>query len=103
MFQATARLKELSIRKVLGASVQSLVSLLSTGNFKTIAISSVCCFPIIYYFSSAWLNNYPLRISLNVWYFLVPVAVVTLIVAITSGFQILKAALTNPVNHLKHE
>jgi len=103
MFQTTSRLKELSIRKVLGASVASLVSLLSVGNFKTIAISSVCCFPVIYLFSSAWLHHYPLKISLNVWHFLVPVAVVTLIVAITSGIQTIKAALTNPVNHLKHE
>lgn len=103
LFEANARIKELSIRKVLGASVTSLVALLSKGYFKLILLSSVVSIPFIYWSAAKWLEKYPVKIELHAWFFFLPLLVVIAVVILASGFQTIKAATSNPVDNLKHE
>lgn len=103
LFETRARAKEVSVRKVLGATVANLVGLLSAGYVRLIALSSVACVPIIYFFSSQWLDNYPIRIPLTIWYFVVPVIALIALVALSAGAQTIKAAVANPVDQLNQE
>ena len=103
LFEASTRVKEISIRKVLGASAASLVVLLSRDNVRLILLAAAISTPLIYYISNEWLSTYPLRIDISMWFFLVPIGTILLIVGITSSFQTIRAAQTNPVDHLKNE
>ncbi len=103
LFETNARLKEISIRKVLGATVANLVALLSRAHLRMVIISSIVSIPLTFFFANQWLAGYPLRIELSLWFFLVPLVVILLLVILTSSFQTIKAANSNPVNHLKNE
>ncbi|HEY5825530.1 MAG TPA: FtsX-like permease family protein [Cyclobacteriaceae bacterium] len=103
LFEANARIKELSIRKVLGASVTSLMALLSKGYFKLIFLSALVSIPLIYWSASKWLEKYPVRAEVNAWYFIFPLVAVIIMVMFASGVQTFKAANSNPVDNLKHE
>jgi putative ABC transport system permease protein len=103
LFEMNTRLKEISIRKVLGASVVGLVVLLSRTNFRLIVISSALAAPLIYYLSKEWLSTYPSRIEFTPWLTFVPLFIVTIVVMLVSGIQTIKAAESNPVDHLKNE
>lgn len=103
LFEANSKLKEISIRKVLGASIANLVSLLIKRHFKTILIAGALSVPIIYVCASNWLNSYPVRIQITLWFFLLPLVLMIALVGLTSGFQITKAASTNPVDYLKND
>lgn len=103
LFEANARLKEISIRKLLGASVTNLLTLLSKNYFRLVAVSSLIALPVIYLAATAWLKDYPVRINVPWIIFLAPIVVIVLLVVITSAFQTIRAAQTNPVDHLKNE
>ncbi len=103
LFEANARLKEISIRKVLGASVLNLVALLSKDNIKMILLSCLLAMPAIYFVSSNWLSTYPVRIKLSPIAFIIPLVILLVVVFFTSIIQTLKASLTNPVDHLRNE
>ena len=103
LFEANARIKEISIRKVLGASAASLVALLSRDNVRLVLIASIISTPLIYYISSEWLSIYPVRIDISPLFFLIPLGTILLVVGVTSSFQTIKAAHTNPVDHLKND
>ena len=103
LFEANARLKEISIRKVLGASGASLVALLSRDNIRLVILSALIAIPLIYVITKEWLSTYPVRIEISYLFFLIPLAVILLMVMLTSSFQTIKAANTNPVDHIKHE
>jgi putative ABC transport system permease protein len=103
LFEANARLKEISIRKVLGASGASLVALLSRDNLRLVILSSVVAMPLIYFSASEWLSRYPVKIEISGLFFLIPMGALLLMVMLTSSFQTIKAANTNPVDHLKNE
>lgn len=102
-FEANSRLKEISIRKVLGASIANLVALLSRNNFLVICISYAVSIPVIYLTSSKWLSSYPVRIEILPLHFIVPFIATVTVVALISIYQTLQAAATNPVDHLKDE
>jgi len=103
LFEANARIKELSIRKVLGASVSSLMALLSKGYFKLILLSAFVSVPVIYWSATKWLESYPVKIEVSVWYFIFPLTTVIVMAILASGVQTFKAANSNPVDNLKHE
>lgn len=103
LFEANTRVKEISIRKVLGASATSLITLLSKDNCKLILISSLIGMPMIYFIASGWLSTYPMRIDISAFFFFIPILIILLVVALVSSVQTLKAARTNPVDHLKNE
>jgi putative ABC transport system permease protein len=103
LFEANIRLKELSIRKVLGASVTNLIRLLAREHIRILVISGCIATPLVYLFASKWLASYPIRIEISPAILLISMLVLVVIVVLTSCFQTIKAANTNPVDHLKHE
>ncbi|MDN3655943.1 ABC transporter permease [Ferruginibacter paludis] len=102
-YTAERRVKEIGIRKVLGASVQSLGSLLSKEFVRLVGISCLLAFPLAWYFMHKWLLDYEYRITISWWMFVLPAVMAMLITIITVSFQAAKAALMNPVKSLRSE
>ncbi|MEJ7646791.1 MAG: ABC transporter permease [Chryseolinea sp.] len=102
-FEASARQKEISIRKVLGASVSSLIGLLSRDNVRLILLSAVIATPLILFIAQKWLSTYPMRIDISPMFIVIPLAILLVLVAFVSSFQTIKAASINPIDHLKNE
>ncbi len=103
VLSAEKRTKEIGIRKVLGASVTGIVSILSTDFLKLIFISLVISMPLAWIATNKWLQNYPYRINLNWWLFASAGLLVILIALFTISFQSIKAAMANPVKSLRSE
>jgi putative ABC transport system permease protein len=103
LFEMNTRLKEISIREVLGASIIGLVFLLSRKNIRLILISFGLAIPLIYYFTMEWLANYPTKIKFTPLLAFIPLFIVALMVTLVSGIQTIKAAGSNPIDHLKNE
>jgi len=103
MFTAQQRMKELGIRKVLGASVAGIASMLSKDFLVLILISLVIASPIAYYFMHVWLQDFAYRINISPWTFLLSGFAAILIALATVSFQAIKAAMANPVNSLRSE
>jgi predicted permease len=102
-FMAVQRTKEVGIRKVLGASVSSIIYLFSKEFMVLIGISFVIAMPAAWYLMTGWLQNFAYRISLSVWVFILAILSSILIAWITVGYKALKAALVNPVKSLRSE
>ncbi|MGC1471336.1 MAG: ABC transporter permease [Psychroserpens sp.] len=102
-FTAEQRRKEISIRKVLGASVAGLVTLLSTDFIKLVAIALVIAFPISYYIMEGWLQDFSYRISIGWQPFAITGVSAVIMALLTVSFQAVRAAIANPVNALKTE
>lgn len=100
---AERKAKEISIRKVLGASVEGIVSLLSMGFLKLVGIACLIGFPCAWWIMHNWLQNYSYRIHVGWWIFLVAGIAAFLIAIITIGFQSVKAAMAAPVKSLRSE
>ncbi|WP_276169086.1 ABC transporter permease [Zobellia alginiliquefaciens] len=95
--------KEIGIRKVLGASVQSVVQLLTKDFVKLVLIAFLIASPIAYYFISRWLENFTYRIEIQWWVFLVSGGFALIITIVTVGIQSLRSAIANPVKSLRTE
>lgn len=102
-FTAEQRIKEIGIRKVLGAGVGNLVTLLSRDFLILVALSTILAFPVAYYFLNQWLQKYPYRDGIQLWYFLVAGALALFTALLTVSFQTVRAALANPTRSLKVE
>lgn len=103
VLSAEKRTKELGIRKVLGASVSNVVSILSADFLKLVLIALVIAIPLSWLAANKWLENYPYRISLSWWLFATGSILVIFIALATVSFQAIKAALQNPVKSLRME
>ena len=103
MFTVEQRTKEIGIRKVLGASVSSLFTLLSKEFFLLIAIAFIIASPVAWWAMHTWLQDFAYRISIALWVFVVAGILTVLIVLITVSFQAIKAAVAKPVNSLRTE
>jgi ABC-type antimicrobial peptide transport system permease subunit len=102
-FMALQRIKEVGIRKVLGATAGNIVYLFSKEFIFLIAIAFVIATPIAWYFMHQWLQDYPFRIELNWWIFMAGGIASIAIALITVSFQAIKAAVANPVKNLRTE
>jgi putative ABC transport system permease protein len=102
-FMAVQKTKEVGIRKVLGASVTSLLQLFSKEFTILIIISFFIAVPVAWYMMHTWLNNFVCRIPLSIWFFLAAIAGSVLIAWLTVGYKAIKAALANPVKSLRTE
>ncbi|MDJ1467863.1 ABC transporter permease [Xanthocytophaga flava] len=97
------RTKEIGVRKVLGASVQQIIVLLSRDFIRLVGISFVLASPIAWWVMSRWLENFAYRTGLSWWIFVVAGIAATGIALLTISYQAVKAALTNPVKALRTE
>ena len=102
-FMAEQRVKEIGVRKVLGATVFNLWRLLSKDFVVLVTISLLIASPIAYYFMHKWLQNYQYRSGLDWWIFALTGVGAILITVLTVSYQSIKAALANPVNSLRSE
>jgi putative ABC transport system permease protein len=102
-YSAERRVKEIGIRKVLGASVPGIAGLLSRDFLILVLLSCTVAFPIAYWAMYNWLSAYQYRITINWWVFAIAGASAVLIALFTVSFQAIKAALANPVKSLRSE
>lgn len=102
-FTTIQRTKEIGVRKVLGASVLSIVSLLSKDFVKLVGIAIVIASPLAWYGMSQWLSDFAYKVSIEWWVFLAAGVLAVSVALLTVSFQSIKAALVNPVKSLKRE
>jgi len=102
-YTAERRIKEIGIRKVLGASVQGVVRLLSKDFIKLVFIAAVIAFPLAWWAMSKWLEDFVYRIDINWKVFIAAGFLVLVIALLTVSFQAIKAAVANPVKSLRTE
>src|SRR6185312_8317619 len=102
-FAAEQKVKEIGIRKVLGASIQHIVGMLSLDFVKMVVIASLIAFPIAWWAMNKWLQAFAYKIALSWWIFAVSGAVALVITLITISYQAIKAALANPIRSLRSE
>lgn len=102
-YTATQRTKEISVRKVLGASMANVISILSIDFVRLVLIAAALSFPVAYFSIQKWLEGYAYRITPSWVQFTLPALIIVLIAAVTVSFQVLKTARKNPAETLKYE
>jgi putative ABC transport system permease protein len=102
-FTAELRIKEISIRKVLGASVKEIFRLLSKDFLKLVVVASIIAFPLAWWGMHKWLEYFAYRINMSWWVFAVAGLIAVIIALGTISFQAIKAAIANPVKSLRTE
>jgi len=102
-FSAEQRIKEIGVRKVLGASVFSLTTLLSKDFLKLVLIAIVIATPLAWWAMSKWLQEFSYRITISWWMFALAGFIAVLIALFTVSFQAIRAAIANPVKSLRTE
>ena len=100
-FMAKRRVKEIGIRKVLGAGVVKIIVLLSKDYIVLVGIAAIIAFPIAWYLMSAWLTDFAYSINIQWWMFALSGFIVLLITSFTVGIQAVKSAMANPTKSLK--
>ena len=102
-FIAEQRTKEIGIRKVLGATVNGIVQLLSKDFIKLVLIAFVIAAPLAWWAMNKWLQDFAYRIDISWWIFLLAIGIALFIALVTISFQAIKAAIANPVKNLRTE
>jgi putative ABC transport system permease protein len=103
LFTTERRIKEIGIRKVLGASVLEIVIILTIDLTKWIILANIIAWPAAYYFMNKWLQGFAYHIVIQLWVFVLSGAFVLVIALMTVSWQAMKAATANPVESLRYE
>jgi putative ABC transport system permease protein len=103
IFVVERKVKEIGIRKVLGASVSGIVGLLSKDFLKLVLIAALIASPLSWFFMDNWLQDFAYRVNIPVWAFVVAGMAALAIALITVGVRAVKAAMVNPVKSLRTE
>jgi putative ABC transport system permease protein len=103
LFTIAKRNKEISIRKVLGATLLQITSLITMDYLKLVLLAAAFALPVAYFLVSSWLGDYAFHVSIGLWFFLLPVVMIMLIALLTVLYQSLRAAIANPVKSLRTE
>jgi len=102
-FAISQRIKEIGIRKVLGADAGNIVGLLSKDFLKLVIVAAVIAFPVAWLMMNKWLEDFAYRINIPWWIFLIAGCIAAFVAFVTISFQALKAARSNPVKSLRTE
>lgn len=102
-YSAERRVKEIGIRKVLGASVQNIAGMLSKDFVRLVLISTLIAWPIAWFGVTRWLQDFAYRVPVSWWVFIMAAGIALLIALFTVSFQAIKAAIANPVKSLRTE
>ncbi len=102
-YMAENRIKEIGVRKVLGASVSGITALLSKDFLKLVIVSFTLAAPLAWWAMHNWLENYPYRVQIHWWVFIIAGLLSILIAVLTVSYQAIKAAIANPVKSLRTE
>jgi putative ABC transport system permease protein len=103
LYTVAKRTKEISVRKVLGATVLQITTLITKDYIKLILYAGFIAIPVAYFLLQNWLKDYAFHIEIGVWFFLLPLLLIIVIALITVVYQSVKAALANPVKSLRSE
>lgn len=103
VYSVGQRAKEISIRKIFGATLTKVVMLLSRETMILLSAGSVIAIPLVYYAITVWLSGYACKMPIDVWIFILPVIAVVILVMFAIGFQTISAARRNPVENMRHE
>jgi len=103
LFTIAKRNKEISIRKVLGATLYQITSLITKDYLKLVLVAGIIALPVAYFLVNNWLKDYAFHIGIGLWFFFLPVILIVLIALITVLYQSLRAAIANPIKNLRTE
>jgi putative ABC transport system permease protein len=103
LYTVAKRAKEISVRKVLGATVLQITTLITKDYIKLILYAAFVAIPVAYFLLQNWLKDYAFHIEIGIWFFLLPLLLIIVIALITVLYQSLKAALANPSKSLRTE
>ncbi len=101
MFISSQRVKEIAVRKIMGASSRQVFFMLYKSYLKLIIVAVVCAIPIAWYYMQNWLQSFAYRVNIDAWIFLVGIASILLITLLTIGYQLIKTSLVNPAESLR--
>ena len=96
-------MKEIGIRKVLGASITGITAMLSKTFLRPVFLASLIAFPIAWWMMNTWLEDFPYRVQISWWIFAIAALAALLIAFLTVSYQAIKAATANPVKSLRTE
>jgi len=102
-YTVTQKAREIGIRKVIGASVSSIVMLFYKQYFKLVIIANVIALPLGWYFMNSWLDDFPYRVGISWWVFALSLSAGAIIAFFTIAFKTMRAANANPVDSLRAE
>ena len=103
VYSAEVRIKEIGIRKVLGASGSNIAFLLSKTFILWVILANAVAWPLAYLAMNRWLQNFAYQVAINIWTFIISALLAFLIALITLSYQAVKAAISNPVDSMRYE
>jgi len=103
LFVARSRTHEIGIKKVFGSSEQDIVYSFLRSNLIMVVLAELLSIPLTIYFIGKWFNNFPYRVGIGWWVFLIAFLIATLVVLLTVSIHSIKASRINPVDALRYE